>query len=152
MTTDVVGSPLWSYQLGLEQGYIPTDPRQAAGVCSALGVPFGTFDGPYQPWQTGGPGAGTIAPSATRLYGDWPPTSISGFLDDEVRFLPTYTPTGVVVTLPTATFTATASDVHQGNGWFDPDDTALAPTPIAGCSYPDPWEAEFAPLPLTVCP
>ncbi|KAJ7744229.1 hypothetical protein B0H14DRAFT_463704 [Mycena olivaceomarginata] len=31
-------SPLWSYQFGLQTGFMPTDPRHSVGICAALGV------------------------------------------------------------------------------------------------------------------
>ncbi|CAE6455234.1 unnamed protein product, partial [Rhizoctonia solani] len=33
-TWGTIASPLWSYQLGLEGGWMPKDPREAAGSCS----------------------------------------------------------------------------------------------------------------------
>ncbi|KAJ7846590.1 glycoside hydrolase superfamily [Mycena olivaceomarginata] len=64
-TTDgVVRAPLWSYQLGLEGGWMPTDPRTANGKCAAIGTQGTPFDGTFNAWQTGGEGAGTIDPAA----------------------------------------------------------------------------------------
>jgi hypothetical protein len=34
----VVHSPIWSYSLGLENGFMPTDPRDSHSVCAALKV------------------------------------------------------------------------------------------------------------------
>lgn len=31
-------SPFWHYKLGLEQGWMPTDPRVAGGYCKSIGV------------------------------------------------------------------------------------------------------------------
>ncbi|CAL1711948.1 unnamed protein product [Somion occarium] len=70
-TAGIVQSPLWSYQLGLENGWMPTDPREAIGKCASLGVQGNPFAGTFESWQTGGAGAGTIAPShhtLTHLY------------------------------------------------------------------------------------
>ncbi|KAJ7862822.1 hypothetical protein B0H13DRAFT_2566024 [Mycena leptocephala] len=39
-TDGVIRSPLWSYQLGLQNGYVPTDLRTANGTCTAIGVQF----------------------------------------------------------------------------------------------------------------
>ncbi|KAG6811733.1 hypothetical protein H0H92_006085 [Tricholoma furcatifolium] len=136
----IVESPLWSYQLGLENGWMPTDPRTALGTCDSLGVSGPIFDGTFQPWQTGGAGAGTIAASSTSSY-PWPPATISN-AGAAASLLPTYTPTGTVATLapPTLTASVTAS-INLGNGWYDAQDTVLAPTAIAGCTYPDAWDA-----------
>lgn len=145
-TAGIVESPLWSYQLGLRNGWMPTDPRAALGTCASLGVSGSDFDGEFQPWQTGGVGAGTIAPSSTSNF-PWPPATIS-HVGVPGNQLPTYTPTGTIVSLapPTLTASATAS-VDVGNGWFDSQDTGGAPTPIAGCTYPDPWNAIDATVP-----
>jgi hypothetical protein len=37
-------SPVWSYQLGLQTGLMPIDPRDSVGVCAALGVVKDSFD------------------------------------------------------------------------------------------------------------
>ncbi|KAF8525997.1 glycoside hydrolase family 5 protein [Hysterangium stoloniferum] len=148
-----VESPLWSYQLGLQVGVIPTDPREAYGACSSLGVDSGSpFRGTYSAWQTGGAGAGTIAPSLSSEF-PWPPASIAGV--EAVSLLPTYTNTGPIETLPMPTFTFSAqgqvSTVSAGSGWLNPQDTQPGVTPVAGCTYPDPWDATDAPLPTAAC-
>jgi len=146
-TAGIVESPLWSYQLGLQNGWMPTDPRESAGMCASIGASGNTFDGTYpQPYMTGGAGAGTIAPSATAEF-PWPPTSIID-AGAAVSLLPTYTPTGTVPTLPPPSLTATpTTSVDVGNGWFDPQDTTSAMTPVAGCEYPDAWGATGVPVP-----
>jgi len=140
-----VESPLWSYQHGLENGWIPPDPRVALGKCK----PFGDdtpFTGPYSAWQTGGAGAGTIAVSASF---PWPPTTISGVGGDDYAALPTYTPTGSISTLPPPELTPSVS---QGNGWADPQDTASAMVTVSGCSYPNAWDSAGAVAPTAACP
>jgi glucan 1,3-beta-glucosidase len=145
-TAGIVEAPLWSYQLGLENGWMPKDPRAAVGMCAAVGAAGPTFDGKFQPWQTGGAGAGTIAPEATAAF-PWPPPAIS-HADAPVSLLPSYTPTGAIVTLPPPTFAPTPTkSIDPGNGWFNSQDTAGAPTPIAGCSYPPEWDAVNADVP-----
>ncbi|KAJ7843740.1 glycoside hydrolase family 5 protein [Mycena olivaceomarginata] len=120
----VVRSPLWSYQLGLEGGWMPTDPRTALGKCSALDVNAAQFDGTYSAWQTGGKGAGTIDAAATDEFGVWPPATISGVDAGALTLLPTYTATGSVPTLVYVTPTPSVSPsvtptASAGNGWFD---------------------------------
>ncbi|KAL0061434.1 hypothetical protein AAF712_011728 [Marasmius tenuissimus] len=141
-----VEAPLWSYQLGYENGFMPTDPREANGYCARLGVNE-PWNGQYQPWMTGGAGAGTIAATATAGL-SWPPASINGVPAASMAFAPTYTPTGSVATLSGPSVTKGASSVR---GWFNTADTAGAPTTIPGCSYPDPWNAQDANLPATQC-
>lgn len=151
-TAGHVEAPLWSYQLGLENGWMPTDPRQAVGACAAAGVTAVQFDGTYTPWQTGGAGAGTIAAVDIAAYGQWPPTSLNGFADPtDATLLPTYTATGPVATLPPPTFTpAPTPAVDVGDGWFDAADNGGGITVVAGCSYPNAWSATSIPIP-TAC-
>ena len=127
---------------------MPKDPRTSQGKCAALSVtPTQPFGGTYLPWQTGGDGAGNIPASTTASF-PWPPTTISNALAVP-SLLPQYTPTGVVTTLPPPT--NTPSNV-QMDGWFDGGDTALAPTPISGCSYPNAWDAPLdLALPIAGC-
>jgi glucan 1,3-beta-glucosidase len=131
-----VMAPEWSYQLGLQEGWMPTDPRSAMGACKNANP----FSGPLSAWQTGGTGAGQIPVSVTASYA-WPPTSISNA--GAVTLLPSYTPTGTVPTLSAPTFTGTGSSsgslTSAGNGWQNPSDTAGAMVAIASCSYLDPW-------------
>jgi len=135
----VVEAPAWSYQLGLQEGWMPTDPRTAVGACKNANP----FNGPLSAWQTGGTGAGQIPASVTASY-TWPPTMISnaGFAS-LASLLPSYTPTGTVPTLSGPSFTETGSAsgsiVSVGSGWQNPSDTAGAMVAIASCSYLDPW-------------
>ncbi|KAF9030182.1 putative ectomycorrhiza-upregulated exo-beta-1,3-glucanase GH5 [Hymenopellis radicata] len=132
-TAGKVGSPLWSYQLGLEGGWILKDPREAKGKCAGV-TPF---PGTYEPWMTGGAGAGTI----TAVVQEYPPATISG-PGVPATDLPVYAASGTVNTLPGPTITG-----HTVKGWFDAGDTALGPTPIAGCAYPNAWDAQDAAVP-----
>ncbi|KAJ6565741.1 glycoside hydrolase superfamily, partial [Mycena sp. CBHHK59/15] len=154
-TDGVVRSPLWSYQLGLENGWMPTDPCVAAGTYSSLGVANAPFDGTYSAWQTGGAGAGTIAASASV---PWPPVAISHVAGGvAAALLPTYTATGAVPTLTYVTPSMGASaagsvstptpTVSVGNGWFAAGDTAGTVTPVVGCTYPDAWDAVTVTVP-----
>ncbi|KAJ7599796.1 glycoside hydrolase family 5 protein [Mycena floridula] len=140
-----VEAPLWSYKLGISSGWIPEDPRTAMGMCDSIGASFSAFDGQYQSWQTGGPGAGTIVPDATTKFGQFPYPTISG-INVPASLLPTYTATGTIKTLPVPSWTGTSFL----NGWFDATDTEGIFTAVAGCSYPDPWDATAAAVP-TAC-
>lgn len=142
-----VESPLWSYQLGYENGWMPTDPREAVGYCAKIGASGTPFSGEYQGYMTGGVGAGTFAAAAT-AGNEWPPTSIAGIPARSMANAPTYTPTGTVVTLSGASVTSGATPVK---GWFNAQDTALAPTTIAGCTYPDGWNAQDLAVPASFC-
>jgi hypothetical protein len=117
---------------------MPKDPRTASGTCGDATNPFAG----YAAWMTGGAGAGTMQTSYT-----WPPASIN-LAPAPATGLPTYTTTGAISTLPVPTYTDSAGKpVGTGNGWFDANDNTLAPTPIAGCTYPDPWDALSAAVP-----
>ncbi|KAF7798807.1 hypothetical protein EIP86_010032 [Pleurotus ostreatoroseus] len=150
-TTGKVQAPMWSYQLGLENGWIPTDPRKASGMCAKLGVVGEQFDGQFQSWQTGGAGAGTIAATASAQFGTFPPTSIAGVPAGSVSLLPTYTATRGAVTLPPPSFTGSVT-ASVGDGWADSADTAAMVTPVSGCTYPDAWSAANSPIPTALCP
>jgi glucan 1,3-beta-glucosidase len=121
------------------------------GHCASAGVtPTEPFDGTYLPWQTGGAGAGTINAADQAEFGTWPPASIG--LEADAAALPTYTATGAVPTLPPPTFTALSPrvTVDAGDGWFNDADTARGVTTVAGCTYPNPWDATAAAVPA-VC-
>ena len=139
-----VESPDWSYQLGLEQGWMPTDPRDSIGVCGNSNP----WAPPLQPWQTGGTGAGSNVQSSGL---QWPPASIT--LGGDVDILPSYTPTGTILTLPGPTFTqsgGSSGKVDVGDGWANPSDTRGMYVQIQGCSYLDPWVGASA-TPPPVC-
>ncbi|KAF7337353.1 Glycoside hydrolase family 5 protein [Mycena sanguinolenta] len=161
-TDGVVRCPLWSYQLGLEGGWMPTDPRTAQGKCAAIGA-GGTqqFDGTFSAWQTGGAGAGTIDPTAISQFGTWPPTTIANVGAGQLTLMATYTATGSIPSLtyvtPTLSGTGTESaarvtaTVSVPNGWFDVGDTTPGVTAVAGCTYPDAWLALTLPAPTALC-
>ncbi|KXN85497.1 putative glucan 1,3-beta-glucosidase D [Leucoagaricus sp. SymC.cos] len=135
--TGKVESPAWSYRLGLEQGWMPDDPRDAAGACGNQSP----WNPPLQAWQTGGAGAGNIPATVTSSY-PWPPTTISDA--GAVSLLPSYTPTGPIPTLPPPTLTAPSGSkstptADPGNGWNNPSDNVGLAVEIPGCQYLDPW-------------
>lgn len=144
MVNGIVGSPLWSYRLGLLNGWMPIDPRTSVGTCAVLGYPA-SFSGTYEPWQTGGVGAGATAAAVADTY-PWPPIAISN--GAAPALLPSYTPTAPIPTLPPITFTpAPTPTADVGDGWFNAADTTGAMTEIAGCVYPDAWNAIDAAIP-----
>ncbi|KAG9076861.1 hypothetical protein FS749_011316 [Ceratobasidium sp. UAMH 11750] len=128
--TGKVNSPLWSYSLGLENGWMPTDPRDSAGACGNSNPRAGAL----KPSQTSYVSQ-TIAPSLRAAH-PFPPNSLAD--QGNAAALPTYTPTGTPHTLPAPTFTA--ATVSAGSGWvggsggWDGDYV-----PVEGCTYPDSW-------------
>ncbi|KAF8589506.1 glycoside hydrolase family 5 protein [Ramaria rubella] len=156
--TNTVQAPLWSYQLGLQVGIIPTDPREAYGACDSLGVQADEpFLGTYSSWQTGGSGAGTIQAAVSSQFGVWPPPTMAGITPtNQVALLPTYTNTAPIETLPMPTYSFTTngktSTISEGNGWVDNQDTLGGVTTVAGCTYPDAWNAASGvALPTAAC-
>jgi len=138
----IVEAPLWSYQNGLRNNYMPADPRTALGKCGTPAGPI--FDQTFQPWQTGGPGADIRGAAVQYPY---PPATLAS-APGPASLLPTYTTTGTIHTLPMPTYTdSRGSTINAGNGWFNAADTAPAPTPISGCTYPDQWDALNAAIP-----
>jgi glucan 1,3-beta-glucosidase len=136
-----VEAPQWSYKLGLEEGWMPKDPRDADGICENINP-----HAPLEPWQTGGSGAGDIPAASLDAY-PWPPVSIANA--GAPSNLPQYTPTGTIITLPNPTFSTTSDGTVKvtttpdlGNGWYhSADTTSLAVNP-SGCPYLDPWMGE----------
>ncbi|EIN07519.1 glycoside hydrolase family 5 protein [Punctularia strigosozonata HHB-11173 SS5] len=136
--TGKVESPAWSYQLGLENGWMPADPRKAVGFCNGT-----------QPWSgTLSSGSGQIAASATATI-TWPPTALSHAGD--VTTLPSYTPTGTIPTLTAASVSASGTSIDVGDGWANTADSTSIMVPIATCNYLDPWVGENADPPSPLC-
>lgn len=124
---------------------MPIDPRSAVGTCAALGASGTLFDGLYNSWQTDGTGSSISATDIAQY--PWPPATISNAPADPAD-LPMYTPTGTIATLPPPTYTSTSGqNIDAGDGWADAQDTIPAYTAIAGCTYPDAWDAIDVPVP-----
>ncbi|KAF9265121.1 glycoside hydrolase [Marasmius fiardii PR-910] len=134
-----VESPAWSYQLGLENGWMPTDPREAAGACGNP-APF-----------TGTINTGTGQVDLANY--PWPPASIKN-AGAPVTDLPKYTPTGVLPTLAGATFPPTGAKPTRtadlGSGWANSNDKTGMMVEIEGCNYPDAWVND-TPVPSPWC-
>jgi glucan 1,3-beta-glucosidase len=144
-----VETPAWSYQLGLEQGWMPKDPREAVGVCGNTSP----WNPPLRSWQTGGAGAGNIPATASAALA-WPPPVISNA--GSISLLPSYTSTGTLVTLPGPTFTTSSGStatatIDVGNGWANPADSNGMFVDIPTCSYLDPWIGPTAAPPSPLC-
>ena len=120
------------------------------GHCSSLGIAQPALFSAYQPWQTGG-GSGVVSDADQSSYGLWPPTSIGDIPD--ATLLPTYTATGPIPTLPAQTYpTPTPQATFDvGDGWFDDADTIPGITTVAGCSYPNAWDATGVAVPAAAC-
>ncbi|KIY53194.1 hypothetical protein FISHEDRAFT_69055 [Fistulina hepatica ATCC 64428] len=119
-TSGIVESPLWSYKLGLELGFIPPDPRSALGKCAAIGVAGTQFSGTYAASATGAlgtnPASYTLASSTSAYDMARPPAAIT----TERR------PPGVVSSLP-AIVTLTVMAINS-------QESAYTISAAVGCS------------------
>jgi glucan 1,3-beta-glucosidase len=137
-------TPLWSYKLGLDEGWMPKDPRTANGTCEKLGWNSQRFDNSYKSYQIGG-GDGVVVASAAAAFGQWPPTTLNAYPETMPWSLaPTYTQTGAMATLSvTYPGTSVTEAPRKGSasvdGWWNTADAAPRFTPVAGCAYPDPY-------------
>ncbi|EUC56109.1 exo-beta-1,3-glucanase [Rhizoctonia solani AG-3 Rhs1AP] len=127
LRTGQVNSPLWSYKLGLERGYMPTDPRTAAGSCRNSNPRTGTFT----------PHTQNSITAAYRAAHPFPPRTIV----EATGGLATYTETGAPVIMPAPEFSGVSVSTKQSGTW------AHDWAPAAGCTYPDPWNAVGANVP-----
>jgi glucan 1,3-beta-glucosidase len=144
--TGKVETPFWSYRLALENGWAPTDTREADGQCQRLGAAFDGFTGQLQSWQVGGKGANEI-PTIDQYK--WPLPAVVGFAN--AATLPKYTPTGPIPTLPVPTFTDPSDPkktIDVGDGWNHDADKTLMSVPDPNCAYPDAWGAQNATIPV----
>ena len=116
---------MWSYKLGLQNGYMPTDPRQSIGKC-----------GGQYPVKLNDDGLGhpnDLISETVRQRFEWPPSIRPGNWD--AVDLPQYTQTGAIPTLPVASLAPTQT-ASAGGGWFDLSDVQPIYTPISGCGEP----------------
>ncbi|KAF7360227.1 Glycoside hydrolase [Mycena venus] len=153
-TAGKIEAPHWSYQLGLQEGWMPTDPREAVGQCKNTSP----FNGPLSAWQTGGVGAGAIPTDVVNALA-WPPPSIMfpNSVTSPGNLLPTYAPAGTPITMPGPTVTPASGapsathSVNVGNGWANANDQAGMMQPIEGCFYFDPWVGSSQAPPSPLC-
>jgi len=124
--TGHVRAPQWSYKLGLANGWIAANPREAIGACPST-TPFSATS--FQPWQLGGAGAGTITASVD-AYTLWPPAG-SAFL---------YSPNRPIPKLADTPLPAAAVNVKAADGWANDSDVTLSMGPNPGCTYPSAWD------------
>ncbi|KAK4689910.1 glucan 1,3-beta-glucosidase, partial [Tremellales sp. Uapishka_1] len=149
-TLGYASSPFWHYQLGLEQGWIPKDPRVAGGYCSRNGGGGSVFNGTFPLSATGSVPTPTLS-NQTELASVtvFPPTQLGpspSFSADQISLFPTFTKTGSRITLASPTATG------AGNGWFNSNDHTGAWVAVTGCSYPNAYNATASSLvPTAVC-
>ncbi|KAK1226339.1 hypothetical protein PQX77_010686 [Marasmius sp. AFHP31] len=126
--TGKVETPAWSYKLGVDNGWIPRDPREADGFC-----------GNTQPWN-GELSQGSADASPNLQQYTWPPSSIQQ--GGPAGSLYSYTRTGAMPTATGATLTVSGAQptktVDVGDGW-NSEDRPQRYVAVEGCSYPDPW-------------
>jgi len=145
-------APNWSYKLGRELGWIPDDPRKADGFCErqASLTPTVTFTG-YQPFMTGGVGAGQI-PASVSLEYPWPLTTMApDFNAADMSRLYQYTRTASPLTVPSLapSYSGLAESVSSQLVPTSTYPAQAAFTPVAGCNYPDIYSGWNMDLPAT---
>ena len=122
-------------------------------MCAQLGTDINAFDGTYsEPYMTGGPGAGQIAATDSASY-PWPAPTFTDVAANQMAMLPQYTQTATPISLPGPTFTdpSSSSTISAGSGWANAQDTRQAFGAIQGCTYPDEYDAENAPIVAGMC-
>ncbi|SCV70898.1 BQ2448_3660 [Microbotryum intermedium] len=131
-----VVNPMWSYSMGLQQGYIPPNPRKSQGHCRRLIADAGRpqpkvvpYSGKLTSWQTGaGPDSGA---NMDRGNISWPPETI-GLGEPfgniyKTSELPRYAETAAEGPLKIPGVPRSMA----GPRWYEP---------IEGCEYLDAWE------------
>lgn len=114
-----VEAPFWSYKLGLDNGWIPKNPRDAFGLCPSVN-PYTSATIPT--WALGGAGAGQFIGPVTQ-YQAWPPAG-SAYL---------YTPNRPIIKLQGE------GGNGDGTGWTNAADTTPLYGKTPGCDYPNAW-------------
>ncbi|WVQ73941.1 hypothetical protein IAR50_003522 [Cryptococcus sp. DSM 104548] len=146
-------NPFWHYRLGLEHGWMPKDPRQAAGTCLADGVTENAFNGTYANDWVYGAAKGDIAASESSSW-PWPPATFTNVPSASMSKLPQYTQTGTPITASAPTFTSPGSSatIDAGNGWANANaDSRSAYAAISGCSYQPEYSAADLAIPSSAC-
>lgn len=136
------------FRLGLEKGWIPANPRSAAGTCTTVIPGSAPFPAPSYT-----PRVGIFDPTQLAAY-PWPPVEI-GTPPLAVAALPSFTPTGTIITLapgPTPSLLPIGYGSMNltriaGNGWNALNDTSSFFVAKADCSYLDPWGGVGANVP-----
>lgn len=146
-------SPFWHYKLGVENGWIPTDPRTAGGYCKSINVGgdqvservihrlsgsrliVSQFAGTFPASATGGVSSSQALANSSS-WSAWPPTSLGPSFTNtaQIALFPTLTRTGTPVTLATPSH---FYNVTMGGGWAFSSDSQAAYTAVAGCTYPE---------------
>lgn len=138
-TTVPSPNPMWHYRLGWKEGWIPKDPRTAAGTCAAAGVASQPFSHEFASGWMEGKNVQPLAASETASYA-WPPAAFTDVPAAQMANIPQYTQTGTPITMPAATYTNPAKPTETfdaGNGWANPNDSKrMAYAPVANCEYP----------------
>ncbi|BEI87920.1 uncharacterized protein CcaverHIS019_0106380 [Cutaneotrichosporon cavernicola] len=142
-------SPMWHYQLGLEQGWLPKDPRVAGGFCKRNGYCPGCaeFAGTYPASATGGASQAIVA-AESASYSNMAQAIVSpAWIVGSQSLLPTLTQTGTPITLAVP-----AESAKWLSGWTNPNDKVGAWVQVAGCPYPGAYDGNDASaMPSALC-
>lgn len=130
-------NPMWHYRLGVQEGWIVSNPHEADGFCvSAGGVSPAPFDFKYSSPNMIGSSITPMAAAQTDQYA-WPPTMVS-YNAASMSAIPQLTQTGTITPLPMPTNVKPGSTetISAGNGWANTADARPAYTAVANCKYP----------------
>lgn len=139
--TGLHANPMWSYALGLREGWMPRDPWQQRGYCARLFNAHNNASGitsnddprrlasrpikaPLSDWATGGPGGqDRLDVASARSKYTWPPSNLTRTVFDPNR-LPSYERNRPVPRLPGLDRRRLGKDFRMMG-------------PKKGCRYPD---------------
>lgn len=140
--TGLVANPMWSYSLGLREGWIPRDPRLSDGFCARHFERMNVVQGRDQltqyasrpirsslpDWSTGKLGESRLDLRAARKRYEWPPKNLSGLPTTGEGGLPRYERNRPLPRLE-------GLDRSKVGHW-------KLMGPKQGCKYPDPFDQD----------
>jgi len=133
-------TPMWNYKLGLQEGWMPTDPygvsRNAgtsSAACAVNGSPLnGNWDGTFQDWMTGG---ADLYSTVDKSQHPWPPATMRSTQVNSAS-LPVWTKTGSAIQLPTFAPSGSIVTTSTPIATYNPNDLQPWYVEVQGCTYP----------------
>jgi len=128
-------NPMWSYKLGLQEGWMPENPQtEPEGACQAAGqkydvsiTSFTQWQSTFSDWMTGAAATYTVVPTSSGNA--WPPSIVNSGADGstfDIKDIPSYAQSGSPMTLPVANLTSSTKPTATVSldGWFADSDNA----------------------------
>lgn len=133
-------TPMWNYKLGLQEGYMPTDPygiSRNSGTSNAACAQVGSglsdnWDGSFQAWMTGGADRYS---TVNKNQHPWPPSTIRS-TEVNSNLLPVWTKTGSPLQLPTFAPSGSIITTSTPIATYNPNDAEPWYVEVEGCVYP----------------